>query len=115
MKLDPSSKERKSMTKEEKKVIKACFDLRYPPGTHELDLDGLFDYYAGLFDKALHNKKDLGYSINTIENLDIKEIRDYISKNKDNNNGKEMKTYYEKFQEAIIILNKYYDKSGKFK
>ena len=65
------------MTKEEKKVIKACFDLRYPPGTHELNLDLLFDYYAGLFDKALHNKKDLGYSLNEIEEADVKRIKDY--------------------------------------
>jgi len=103
------------MNNKDKKVIKEYYNLRYPPGTHELDLDVLFDYYAGLIDKALHNKIDLGHSLNKIEESDIKKIKDYIKRNKSNNNGKEMETYYEKFQETINILNKYYDRSGKYK
>ncbi len=103
------------MNNEEKRVIKECYNLRYPPGTHELNLDVLFDYYAGLFDKALHNKKNLEYSPKAIDESDVKKITDYISKNKDNNNGKEMEIYYQQFKEAISILNKYYDTSGNYK
>ena len=103
------------MKKLEMKFIKFFVEIKYPVGTHDLQLDMCFDYYNGLCYQFIHNSRRL---TNEVYDLDAKverKILNFISENKENDNGINMEIYLNMLKTVILILNKYYSKDGTLK
>ena len=66
----------------EKEIIKNFINKKYPQATHELNLDDIFDYYAGLCQKALLGKLNLDYSMSSLSSNEEQIIVNYISENR---------------------------------
>lgn len=103
------------MKKLEMELIKIFVGIKYPAGTHDLQLDICFDYYNGLCYQFIHNSKRL---INEVYDLDEKieaKMLNFISANKENDGGINMAIYLNMLKTVILILNKYYSKDGLLK
>lgn len=96
----------------EKEIIKDFINKKYPQATHELNLDDIFDYYAGLCQKMLLGKLNLNYSIASLSSNEEQIIVNYISENKSSQKGKEMELYFALLKKSISILKKYYTIDG---
>lgn len=97
----------------EKEIIKDFINKKYPQATHVLNLDDVFDYYAGLCQKALLGSLNLNYSISSLSSTEEQIIVNYISENSSSKNGMEMELYFELLKKSIGILQKYYTIDGK--
>lgn len=101
------------MERIEKEIVKDFINKKYPQATHELNLDDIFDYYAGLCQRMLLGKTNLNYSVDSLNNNEEQIIINYISENRGSKKGIEMELYFESLKKAINILQKYYAIDGK--
>ncbi len=100
------------MLKEEKKYIKKFLDMRYPSGTHELDLDLCFDYYNSMCIQLLWRKRKLTTKLIDFNLEKEDEIKRFIRQNRNNQDGKDMEEYCLMIQNIMKILHKYYNNDG---
>lgn len=92
------------MKKEKRKLIKKFLNMRYPSGTHDLDL--CFDYYNSMCIQLLWRVRKF-----TTELIDFNlekedEIKKFIRQNCNNQDGKDKKMVYEKLGNACVFEDK---------
>ena len=103
------------MKKLEMELIKIFVEIKYPVGTHDLQLDTCFDYYNGLCYQFIHNSKRLTNEVYELDEKIETKILNFISVNKENEDGINMGIYLNILKSVILILNKYYSKDGLLK
>ncbi len=103
------------MKKLEMELIKIFVGIKYPTGTHDLQLDICFDYYNGLCYQFIHNFKRLTNEVYDLDEKIEAKMLNFISVNKENNDGINMAIYLNMLKTVILILNKYYSKDGLLK
>ncbi len=100
------------MKKEERKLIKKFLNMRYPSGTHELDLDLCFDYYNSMCIQLLWRSRKLTTKLIDFNLEKEEKIKRFISQNHNNQDGKDMEEYCLMIQDIMKILHKYYNNDG---
>ena len=103
------------MKKLEMELIKIFVGIKYPTGTHDLQLHICFDYYNGLCYQFIHNFKRLTNEVYDLDEKIEAKMLNFISVNKENNDGINMAIYLNMLKTVILILNKYYSKDGLLK
>lgn len=100
------------LQKEEKKYIKKFLNMRYPGGTHDLDLDLCFDYYNSMCLQLLWRTRKLTAKLIDFNLEEENKIKKFISQNHNNQDGKDMEIYCLMIQNIVKILHKYYNDDG---
>ena len=99
------------MKREDKKKIRKYLDMKYPIQYHDLEIELILYYIAGLCTSALRNFKDLGHCILDIDDESKFNIEKIISSEK-NEDTEYLSLFYSKTIEAIELLKKYYNEDG---
>lgn len=100
------------LNRNERRLIKIWYDMRYPPGTYDLNLCIVFSYYAGFCSQLLWGHKSVGFKLYPLSEEEKLAIENYIEKIKDTSEGRELENYYYLLKIVINILQTYYDDDG---
>lgn len=101
----------KIILKADKLFIESYITQKYPPCTHDLNLDMTFDYYGGLCTQFLNNKKVLSHKVIDMVAEEKEKIEEYI-KNNNNENGHDTLIFYLMTKTAVLILQRHYNDDG---
>lgn len=101
----------KLILKADKLFIESYIAQKYPPCTHDLELNMTFDYLGGLCTQFLSKTRQLSHKIIGFDHNEIKKIDEYI-KNNDNEDGQDTLIFYLMTKTAILILKRHYNEDG---
>lgn len=98
---------------QDRMFIKSYLNQKYPPCTHDLDLDMTFDSLGGLCFHFLKKRKTLPCSLKTIDMTqeEKRNIDKYIKEN-DNKSGQDTLIFYLMTKTAILIFKRHYNDDG---